>query len=77
MKVKIKTLDNMAKEFGVIGNTVNCKYGFTDSMEKMMPKDRYIEVKINHRGIYSWNGWIISEDIIEKVNPYLEAMERL
>ena len=78
MKVKIKTWDAMAKEFGVnmYGN-IKCEYYFPPEMEEEMPKDRYIEVKIDHSGIYNWNGWAISEDMIEKVNPYIKAMERL
>ena len=61
--VKIKTWEQMEKEFGLnlLGN-IDCEYVFTSAMEEDMPLDRIIEV-INE----NWNGWGISEDMIDSV----------
>ena len=45
MKVQIKTWEEMEKEFGLTDvGFINCRETFTTNMEKLMPKDRIIEI---------------------------------
>ena len=67
MKVKIKTWDKMVDEFGVdIDGVVRCRYTFIPLMEGGMPEDRIIDVKVNESGYMQWQGWSISDDMIEE-----------
>jgi hypothetical protein len=66
--VRIKTWDQMEKEFGLdIVDNINCKYGFTSDMEKALPEDRIIVLDEEEWVIEGndWN-WGISDDIIEE-----------
>jgi len=69
MKVKIKSWEKMVEEFGLIGAWINCEGIFTDLMEKDMPQDRVIDIP--HKD--EWNGWEITEDMIEE---HLELDEK-
>ena len=67
--VKIKTWKDMEAEFGITDDTtgtIDCKAYFIVEMEEELPADRIIEIKEGkHR--YDWNGWEISDDMIEKI----------
>jgi len=62
MIVKIKTWDDMVKEFGLNkdGN-INCSGVFVTDMEEEMPKNRIIDTTDG-----DWISWIISHDMIEE-----------
>jgi len=49
MKVKIKTWEQMGKEFGLtkLGNIPRMLFNFTKEMEELLPEDRVIEVRPN------------------------------
>ena len=67
MKVKIKTWAEMFDEFG--GNNdegLNCKYTFVTQMEEAMPEDRIIDIQVYDSGYMEWQGWNISDDMIEE-----------
>lgn len=73
MKVKIKTWEEMEKEFGLDddGDVVCCEF-FTTEMEAVMPMDRIIEVKRMTDEDTYWfeegdNSYIITMDMIEEV----------
>ena len=79
MKVRIKTWEEMEKEFGVdnVGD-IKCKETFNTYMEELLPKDRIIEVKENGKysnllphNVYDWYvdefEWNISDDMIEEI----------
>lgn len=74
MKVKLKTWNNMEKEYGLNKmDHIDCDALFVQDMEKNMPKDRIIEIH-PHDGRYKMkkihqgdNDWTISKDMIEKV----------
>ena len=80
MKVKIKTWEKMIEEFGLNGDWINCEGTFTDLMEKDIPQDRIIDIQYKDGYMY-WNGWEISEDMIEEYldldekEDYLENLE--
>jgi hypothetical protein len=67
--VKIKTWDRMVEEFGLHSRIcINCENGFIDDMDKLLPKNRIIKiskVKTTDDFCYVWEGWTISEDMIE------------
>ncbi len=74
IKVTIKTLDDMLKEFGETQNRIiDCSLNFTDSMEKLLPNDRTIYIYEEIDG-YRWypdteeyvDGFIISKDNIKQ-----------
>ena len=61
MKVKIKTWDEMAKEFGLdTDGDIKTKKSFNEIMEGGLPEDRIIDID-NRK---NWEGWNISEDMI-------------
>ena len=65
--VKIKTWNKMVEEFGLISmNSIDCENFFNDDMEEAMPKNRIIVITKSIDDIYYWNGWIISDDMIEE-----------
>lgn len=71
IRVKIKTWAEMTEEFGNPHNTRCC---FTKSMENAMPKNRIINVSMEHSQLdYLWiteyTTWHISEDMIKAVVP--------
>lgn len=62
MKVRIKTWEEMEKEFGVdnVGD-IKCKETFSTYMEELLPKDRIIEIEENGKNnmfklynVYDW-----------------------
>jgi len=71
--VKIKTWEDMAKEFGVgKGNEIQCNAGFIEDMEKSLPEDRIIDIETYNEGsrFFFWttsdgDDWEITEDMIE------------
>ena len=64
--VKIKTWEQMVKEFGInTWNNIDCKYGFTNKMEELMPKNRIIEIH-NITWYFKDIHFDISKDMIEK-----------
>jgi len=75
MYVKIKTWENMEKEFGVVGDDkdINCKYLFEREMEKQMPKNRIVRLEVVNENLWVWknklNSCILHEDIIEEYYP--------
>ena len=72
-KVRIKTWDQLGKEFGwnTDKSIVLCAEGFTKEMERRMPKDRIIEISDDN----TWAGLAITEDMI--VTETQERMERI
>ena len=71
IKVRIKTWNDMAEEFGIDGDgDIVCEHFFTKQMEEEMPDDRIIDIKVDD-GIYSWeykegDCFDISDDMIEE-----------
>ena len=71
MLIKIKTWKQMEKEYELneSGN-INCICHFTEEMEKLMPKDRIVEINKDFRWeerkrhIFQHN-YIISKDMID------------
>ena len=64
--VKIKTWEQMEKEFGLTpkGN-INCKNTFISDMEVAIPKNRIIILEYDR-----WDGWVMTDDMIEEeLNP--------
>ena len=70
MKVKIKTWEAMEKEYGKRSCSIKVQFSFTELMEKLMPKDRIIEVKQARIDKYTWDfggkSYAISLDMIEE-----------
>jgi hypothetical protein len=69
--VKIKTWDQMEKEFGLYNNEyINCDYVFTRAIEKTLPKNRIIVLEGDNNDKYIIKAFdihfYISEDIIEE-----------
>ena len=70
MKVRIKTWDEMEKEFGVSRGSIDCSCFFTREMENDIPKDRIVELhdSVYNNDIKKWDGsdrcFSISEDMI-------------
>lgn len=65
-KVKIKTWEQLAEEFGG-GETfsINCQCGFPLMMNNALPEDRIIDVTSTN-GHLMWEGWEVSQDMIEE-----------
>ena len=75
MRVRIKTWGEMEKEFGLLSSwSINCRYSFTTTMEKSIPKNRIIALDYwNPRTSYGELGsFIISRDMIAE---YLDDYE--
>ena len=79
MKVRIKTWEQMEKEFGVdnVGD-IKCKETFNTYMEEQLPKDRIIEIEKDENNtlkifnnVHDWYvddfEWNISDDMIEEI----------
>ena len=70
MRVKIKTWEEMEKEFGLtMLQDIDCKAVFTKNMEKFMPEDRIVDVsEHNYDDYFIWSiddtTYNISEDMI-------------
>ena len=68
-KVKIKPWGVMENEFGLLGSQyvpmIHCKGIFTHGMECLLPSNRVIIVKTHQNGIFKWNKFNISSDMIE------------
>lgn len=73
MRVKIKTLKRLIKEYGgSIYNEANCECTFTEAMETSMPADRIIFVfRTASRQYLCWKTpyytFSISDDMIESI----------
>ena len=67
MKVKIKTWEQMEREYGLtsLGDISTPGANFVDTMEEIMPQDRIIEVE-KYGDRYKWKGWVITNDMIEE-----------
>jgi hypothetical protein len=67
MYVRIKSWDTMREEYGIMEDgSIELECMFTKDMEYDLPEDRIIKLEtINN--IHKWNGWSISEDMIEEV----------
>ncbi len=72
--VKIKTWENMAREFGFYENdteVIDCLGNFVDNMEYGMPVDRIIKIEKNKYSnrwywlLDGWDKWEITDDMIE------------
>jgi len=77
MYVKIKTWEQMEKEFGLDENgSIDCPYIFTKEMENLIPEDRVIEIYDEMWHTYDPKDcFSISDDMIEKVlNPEKDSM---
>lgn len=62
-KVKIKTWQEMEKEFGsIVHGSINCDQYFTKEMEELLPKNRIIEIDLENQ----WNTYTITEDMIKE-----------
>lgn len=65
MIVKIKTWDQMEKEFGLSSSgSIACQYKFTKEMEKIMPESRIIEINDRSR-------WDVTEHKIEEKDFFI------
>ena len=64
MLVKIKTWENMKREYGEDGYEIKCEYGFTKIMEELLPKDRIINIDTSSQP-YKWKNYSISGSMIE------------
>ena len=72
MKVKIKTWEDMKKEYGLnqYGN-INLMYPFLKEMENYVPEDRIIEIEKRTDEGYIWvadkfKKYIITDEMIEE-----------
>ena len=79
--LRIRQWDDMADEFGIIGDTIECKFGFTPAMrylcgQKFTVKEIYDGEFQSEEGIendtHSDDYWSISEDMLEMVEPTCE-----
>jgi len=78
MKVKIKTWEQMEKEFGLDGDgAIACTFGFINEMEQELPEDRIIVVRVVPNpdspstvylcGVKELRHWWFSYDMIEEI----------
>ena len=66
MRVKIKSWEQMEKEFGLKHKeNIACRYVWTCDMEEEIPEDRIIQVETCELYDMNWQDWSISEDMIE------------
>ena len=72
MRVKIKTWEKMEEEFGLNGDWIPYEEYFTDLTGNVMPQDMIMDIQYKDGYMY-WNGWEISEDMIEE---YLDLDEK-
>lgn len=70
MRIKIKTLKKLIKEYGGTNSEANCECTFTEAMETLMPLNRTIFVF--KKSVGPWWAWktpiytfSISDDMIE------------
>jgi hypothetical protein len=71
--VKIKTWDQMEKEFGLTGSgSINCTIVFTEEMEEDLPKNRIIVLENDEwryiSKTYDKRYWICDEIIKEELS---------
>jgi hypothetical protein len=75
--VKIKTWEAMEKEFGLFGGGINCKHGFTDKMEELIPESRIIALN-GSRAEFGGMRWSISDNMIEmEIQEGLAGVHRM
>jgi hypothetical protein len=74
MKVRIKTWEEMEKEFGVEFDTIKTYAPYTDMMEGQIPENRIISVSDgDSTGCSNWHvdgnnwDWTISDDMIAEI----------
>ncbi len=72
MRVKIKTLKRLIREYGGTHGEANCECTFTEAMESLMPTDRIIFVfRAASRQYLRWKTSVytfsISDDMIESI----------
>ena len=75
MKLKIKTWDAMAEEFGINDlGYIKCELTFIKDMEELLPEDRIISAEYYpDYNYFNWfvkdgddYGWTISYDMVEE-----------
>lgn len=74
MKVKIKTWNKMAEEYGEYEGDIDIGYGFTRAMESSLPANRIIELDVDNM----WDIWDMSAGMIEEtysLEARVEALE--
>jgi len=78
MKVKIKTWEQMEKEFGLYDDgEIDCTFIFSEYMEQALPEDRIIDVRISPHEVSSFPVYLsdepalkylwFSDDMIEEI----------
>ena len=83
MKVRIKTWEEMEKEFGLTASgSIGVRAGFNTAMEKLMPKDRVITVGNKDKdGDFIWeienSVYFISNVMIEEFEPSTPVISEL